>query len=69
MKKSEYESLPSQACRMESGHRVLAYFDDEDGFVYVKTFGDSISVQKVTQRQWENAVINHNIRLVGEEAQ
>lgn len=67
--RAEYEHLPSQSCRMENGHRVVAHFDNAHGFVYVKTFGDHIRVQKVTAQQWENAVLNHNMRLVGEDAQ
>lgn len=66
---AEYEGFPRQSCRMGSGERVLAYFDNPNGYVYVKTFGNNVSVVKATEREWENVVINHNIRFSGEEAQ
>ena len=68
MAKSEYEHLRTMSCRSRSGERIVTYWDDQGG-VFVKTFGDHIKVEKVTEEQWENAVMNHGIRLVGEDSQ
>lgn len=66
---AEYAHLPHESLRLDSGERVLAYFDTATGYVYVKTFGDHICVEKVTERQWENAVLNHHMRPIREEDQ
>lgn len=64
--KAEYEHLRVVHYRMGSGHAVTTYWDDK-GTVYVKTVGDHVKVEKVTEDQFENAVLNHDLHVYGED--
>lgn len=65
---SEYERYPVHHFRDRTGRYYTVYMDDSgDGPIYVKQVTDTVRVEKVTEEQWANAILNHDMRESGKD--